>query len=366
MGEYPTASLINEYDTRLKLYEACTASVESLVKTILRTRDEQIHSVSSRVKDRDSYLKKVSRKEGKYRSISDITDVAGIRVITYFHDDVDRIAAIIASEFELDLPNCVDKRASHANDSFGYMSLHYVASFSTTRSELPEYSSYKDIKFEIQIRSILQHAWAEIEHDRGYHNAMSLPPHISRRFSRLAGHLEIGDSEFAQIRDAIEAYKGDVAEKLTSNPQSIELDEVSITLFIHESQLVRKLDERLANIFSLPLTASEEIAMYILRALHYCKYRNILEVENDLEKNQAQILTYCELIKDEELDPYYYLGGCILYMATLKQLEIGTVESMIKYMDYVSLADEEERRNKAVHRVQLYKSMNAQVDVVSS
>lgn len=364
MEDYPTSSLISEYDTRLKLYEACTASVEILVKTILRTKDEQVHSVSSRVKDRDSYVKKVSRKEGKYRSISDITDVAGIRIITYFHDDVDRIAAIIASEFELDLSNCVDKRASHANDSFGYMSLHYVASFSTTRSELPEYSSYKDIKFEIQIRSILQHAWAEIEHDRGYHNAMSLPPHISRRFSRLAGHLEIGDSEFAQIRDAIEVYKGDVAEKLSSNPQSIELDEVSITLFVHESPLVRKIDESLAKLFNLTLTENGDFITHILRALHYCKYRNILEVETDLEKNQSKILDYCALIKDVRQDSRYDSGGCILYMTSLKQLKNGTVESMVKYMDYVSLGGEESRRDKAVHRLRLYKTMKAQVDTV--
>ncbi len=63
-----------------------------------------------------------------------------------------------------------------------------VAEIKDDRIILPEYQKFKDKKFEIQIRTILQHAWAEIEHDRDYKFTGELPINIKRRFRILAGH----------------------------------------------------------------------------------------------------------------------------------------------------------------------------------
>ncbi|WP_242785636.1 GTP pyrophosphokinase [Bacillus cereus] len=125
---------------------------------------------------------KVEKGGNKYSTLNDITDISGIRVITYFSDDVDKVASMIQNEFEIDETNSVDKRTLLDPDRFGYLSLHYVIKLNTLRTSLVEYQRFKDLKAEVQIRSILQHAWAEIEHDLGYKSKNSIPRVVKRDF----------------------------------------------------------------------------------------------------------------------------------------------------------------------------------------
>jgi hypothetical protein len=71
------------------------------------------------------------------------------------------------------------------------------------RTELPEYSQYKNLVAEIQVRTILQHAWAEMEHDIRYKSAKESPPLVNQKFTSLAGLIEIADREFQMIQDEI-------------------------------------------------------------------------------------------------------------------------------------------------------------------
>ncbi len=70
------------------------------------------------------------------------------------------------------------------------------------RALLPEYERSADSITEIQVRTVLQHAWAEIEHDIQYKSASVIPAEIRRRFMSLAGMLEIADRESQAIQDA--------------------------------------------------------------------------------------------------------------------------------------------------------------------
>ncbi|MFZ0052394.1 MAG: hypothetical protein WAK96_11525, partial [Desulfobaccales bacterium] len=86
-------------------------------------------------------------------------------------------------------------------DRFGYQSIHYLVKLTDQRSRLPEYEPFGNAIVEIQVRTILQHAWAEIEHDIQYKSASVIPTEIRRRFTALAGMLEIADREFQTIQD---------------------------------------------------------------------------------------------------------------------------------------------------------------------
>ena len=88
------------------------------------------------------------------------------------------------------------------DDRFGYQSIHYLVKFTSLRSRLPEYEPFANAIAEIQIRTILQHAWAEIEHDIQYKSASVIPTEIRRRFMALAGMLELADREFQAIQNA--------------------------------------------------------------------------------------------------------------------------------------------------------------------
>jgi ppGpp synthetase/RelA/SpoT-type nucleotidyltranferase len=129
--------------------------LEPLIQVLLEKEGIRFHSVTSRVKPKTSTLRKL-RRQGKERPVNSPTDLLGLRVVTYFPDEVDAVANLIEREFLVDAENSVDKRAILDPDRFGYLSLHYIAQFNEHRSGLAEYSGYKDIRFELQIRSIRQ------------------------------------------------------------------------------------------------------------------------------------------------------------------------------------------------------------------
>jgi len=188
-----------EYDKTARLAQGFILPLEGLIQVLLEGEGIRVHGVTSRIKSKTSVIRKLQRSSGE-RDIDSLTDMIGIRVVTYFPDEVDAVATVVEREFLVDSENSVDKRAALDPDRFGYLSLHYVLRLNRSRSALPEYSSYGNIRFELQIRSILQHAWAEIEHDLGYKSEFAVPRTVRRRFSRLAGLLEVADAEFLGLR----------------------------------------------------------------------------------------------------------------------------------------------------------------------
>jgi len=243
-----SAKIMEEYEQQCVLHSDFTEKIENLIRDLLKENGIKVHSMSHRLKNSGSLKKKLDRSEGNYSNLSDITDISGIRVITYFADDVDAVAKVIEEEFDIDRENSVDKRTLLDPDRFGYISLHYVAELPKSRLQLTEYRRFSDCKVEIQVRSILQHTWAEIEHDLGYKSKESVPKDIRRRFSRLAGLLEIADSEFIQIRDSLHEYEKEVPEIIIQNPSSVLIDQVSVQAFVRNSTLVHELDQRIASI----------------------------------------------------------------------------------------------------------------------
>ncbi len=199
--------IIEKYEEQYTFYQTFTDKMKSLVELILHKQNIPIHSVASRTKTKDSLENKVANAGHKYDHLEKITDLVGIRIITYYEDQIDQVAKLIRQEFCVDEDNSVDKRKMLAPDRFGYLSLHLIVNLSAEQAKLPEYEQFKECKVEIQIRSILQHAWAEIEHDLEYKNQANVTDETRRHFSRLAGLLEFADLEFEKIRDQINETK---------------------------------------------------------------------------------------------------------------------------------------------------------------
>ena len=245
--------LLEEYDRNIELYRAFATKVETLLRDIVADKRLPVHSVTSRVKTRRSLEQKLKRPGSSYRALADVTDLVGMRIICYFADDVDRIAGLVEQQFETDIVNTVDKRKALDPDRFGYLSLHHIVRFTPDRSALIDYSRYMNLRAEIQTRSILQHAWAEIEHDLGYKTPVEVPRHLRRRFSRVAGLLELADDEFRQIRDDLKDYQRSLQTTVLGDPSRVLLDLASITAFIESEPLVRETDQRIAAVTASPL-----------------------------------------------------------------------------------------------------------------
>jgi putative GTP pyrophosphokinase len=144
-----------------------------------------------------------------------IKDLAGVRVIAYFPRALSQIDQIIDSEFNVvEKSNKVLERIEE--ERFGYQSIHYLVRLTPERTRLAEYAAFTDEVAELQVRTILQHAWAEIEHDIQYKSPKTIPSEIRRRFMALAGMLEIADREFQSIQDddmALEEHAKDMVQR---------------------------------------------------------------------------------------------------------------------------------------------------------
>ena len=188
--------LLDEYREQLPTFERMQADVMRTLREALDRSGLVVTALESRIKTEQSLAGKLALKGQKYQTLSDITDILGARIITLYTDDVDRIAAMAEQLFEIDWKNSVDKRTLHQLDSFGYNLLHYIC-------KLPGY----DFRFELQLRTTLQHAWASINHDTGYKSGIEIPREYMRRMNRLAGMLEMADDEFSRIRTEINDYR---------------------------------------------------------------------------------------------------------------------------------------------------------------
>ena len=189
-------AILEEYRSKLPVFEDISARATKDIKEMLASAGIIVAAVESRVKTESSLAGKLELKGSKYSSISDITDIVGLRVITFYIDDVDKVASLIERLFEIDWENSVDKRKLHEIDSFGYLSLHYICSYKGS-----------DIRFEVQLRTVLQHAWANMNHDTGYKSGVEVPREYLRNLGRLAGMLELADEQFSRIRSELTDYR---------------------------------------------------------------------------------------------------------------------------------------------------------------
>ena len=187
---------MEEYREAKPVLERMLVEIPALLRETLAKNGIIVTAVDARIKTEESLKGKLELKGSKYATLSDITDIFGARIITFYTDDVDRIAAMVEQLFEIDWDNSVDKRILHQLDSFGYNSLHYIC-------RMPEFP----YRFELQLRTTLQHAWASINHDIGYKTGVEIPREYLRRINRLSGILEMADDEFSRIRSEITDYR---------------------------------------------------------------------------------------------------------------------------------------------------------------
>ena len=207
-------AILDEYRQNLPQFVQVKDKVMAQLKEVFDEAGLVVASIEGRVKEEKSLAGKLELKGAKYSSLADITDIVGLRVITFYSDDVDKVASAVDRLFEIDWENSVDKRKIHEIDSFGYMSLHYIC----RTAGFP-------YRFEIQMRTILQHAWANMNHDTGYKSGVEVPKEYLRNLSRLAGMLELADEQFSQIRNDLTDYRRRVQALVASgNMNEVPLD----------------------------------------------------------------------------------------------------------------------------------------------
>ena len=216
--------ILEEYRESLPTFQKMLEVVRGNLENSIKCNGLYVTAIETRIKEEKSLAGKLELKGGKYLDLSDITDILGARVITFYADEVDKISAILDRLFEVDWANSVDKRKMHELDSFGYNSLHYICRIPKSLYYDPQYPRLNEFRFEIQMRTALQHVWATMYHDTGYKSGVEVPAEYLRNLNRLAGMLELADEQFSLIRTNINDYRRMVQNLVSSG----KFDEVTL------------------------------------------------------------------------------------------------------------------------------------------
>ena len=205
----------NNSETNEKLCQ----EVKYILSTEIRNADIEIAHISSRAKALDSFCGKIFRKSYQ-NPFDEIKDFAGVRVVYLYSTSRKDLEKVIEKEF--DVVEKIDK-TSIDEERFGYGALHYLVKIKSSHVGA-RYDELKNKICEIQVRTILQDAWALVAHHLSYKQESDVPKELRRKLNALSGLFETADDQFENIRNARQAYQSFVQKSL-SEDQKLEVEE---------------------------------------------------------------------------------------------------------------------------------------------
>jgi putative GTP pyrophosphokinase len=228
-----------EYQRQIPIYEEFLKKLQDLIQELMQLSDIDYHTLESRVKDPASFREKILRPGKDYKDpLSELPDLAGLRLTVYYRDDIERIREILKSEFYVDASHSVDKTEQLGPDQFGYLSVHEVITLSDGRKALTEWSRFANLRAEVQIRTVLQHAWASISHKLAYKQEIDIPYIFRRKLVRLSGLLELADEQFSELRHDRTEFFNRVSDSVAEEKLEIALDRDSVIVYLENSDII--------------------------------------------------------------------------------------------------------------------------------
>jgi ppGpp synthetase/RelA/SpoT-type nucleotidyltranferase len=175
---------------------------EEVARTLRKKIDEaqiEVSSIPHRAKALASFLKKLDRKD-YVDPFNEIMDFAGVRVVCLYPSDLEKIEDIIVREFEV--VERSDKQDELGVSEFGYSAVHFIVRLG--RSSEAGHDDLKHLVCEVQVRTVLQDAWAIIQNHLVYKQESQIPDRLHRKLNSLAGLCEVADDQFERLREMAE------------------------------------------------------------------------------------------------------------------------------------------------------------------
>lgn len=285
-----------QYDKLMPTLEAVREEVAFVLRDDFEIQKIKIHGIESRVKTFNSWRDKLAERAGDDEF--EIEDMVGARAVCLFKSDIDIIDQRIHELFSVIRK---DDKVTASDDSFGYMSIHYICLMKDSYKG-PRYNRIKDIKFEIQVRTLCMHAWAAISHYLDYKSEWDIPEHLRKGLNALSGLFYVADEQYERLYDARQESKKQADEEAASNssaPIPVNLD----TIIAYGSATF---PDRQAP------TMSE--ASNIVQELNEANYASISSINSDVQSAMG------DMLKDEEdtirrqnesRNPFYTQMGAI-------------------------------------------------------
>jgi ppGpp synthetase/RelA/SpoT-type nucleotidyltranferase len=213
---------LDEYRRRLPAYERYAVALKDLL-VAAASGLAPLAVVESRAKSIASFGQKIWRRRDVCDDpVEQFTDLCGARVITQTAAEVEAVSDWIEDQFEIDWDNTVDKRQRLRPTEFGYRSVHYVV--------VLEPRSLPNPRAEIQVRTLLEHAWANASHELVYKRSAPVPASLHRELAAVAAVLESADAAFARVQRELVGYAAGDAAHLSPAEMRRELERLRLVL----------------------------------------------------------------------------------------------------------------------------------------
>ena len=236
--------IVKEYEIEKPILDQFKIKLHDLIADLLNDEKIQYQIIESRTKDVDSFKNKIQREGKSYKDpINEITDLVGLRIILYYLSDVIKVSRIINSEFKVIPEHSFDKINLLEPNEFGYLSLHQVIKIKQPRAKLSEWKKFEEIYAEIQIRTVLQHAWASISHALLYKRESEVPKKMKRKLNRLSSLLELTDEQFQELKFEQEKTSKEIDISVSNKKLDIDININSIKSFFSNFELNKTLME---------------------------------------------------------------------------------------------------------------------------
>jgi len=289
-----------------------------------------VRSITGRVKSRESITNKLRRPDKRYARLTDMTDLVGARVITMLADDVRAVVEVLEDAFDVDGENCWDMSWTLGTEDFGYRSVHYIVSPRAAGvSREDEWG--RELKCEVQVRSLLQDAWAQIAHDFSYKSLLSVPETAHRRMSLAAGLLETADREFGELRDAVASYRTGIEAAQDAPEDSI--GRAAVARVLSSDEDVFGVDRSIAaDVESALLAAPTGYLDHYVKMLTCAGFRNISEAVARLVADSACVRAFGAAVARRRKRPrIMYRGISLFYLCYF--VSATDVATLTSYME---------------------------------
>ena len=233
----------SKYNELFPNYERLCINLKNSIICLLQDNNIAYLDVQSRVKEFTSFFEKISLKH-YCNPFNDIEDLAGIRIICFYPSDIDIINNLIKKHFNiLSEENKLDKLD---DDKFGYRSTHFILKVKEEWLCVPNFKGLESLKVELQVRTILMHAWADVSHKLLYKKEADVPKPLRRELNLLSAVFELADKQFERLRQERNNYIETLTEQAKINgfdlTQEINVDSIQAFLNFYFSDREKSFD----------------------------------------------------------------------------------------------------------------------------